>query len=370
MSNLATMIMEGASYGTAKLNHHYDHENGAGMIAMESAEALRDIYESIFYVPNSCEIQAALEGATCVEESSQASVMEASIKGAWEKIKQFFINLRDKVKDFLHNIKRYLTGIFGNDRKWVETYADDLKAIRNDLKGYKISMFKYSFDKYLNDGKLSSLFDNVNKVAEGSIDAALNNNYDTKVSKVSELDEGFIKDEFEKEYKKAVMTILGKDANEDEYDDILWSNMRSGAKGQSDTDDVEVSSFFDDAITALKSSNDVISNIDSAIKNADRNYGKILDGIKSAENSFNKLEKNSDGMIERKNGAVTYKYNSAGASNVTNTYHALSAIVTKIQSLENKKNNAVKTAVVERNAAYKKALTGAFAYARKNKGGK
>ena len=84
MSNLATMVMEGASlgYGSAKLDHSYDHENGAGLIAMECAEALHSIFEAEFYVPNTCTIQAAVKGATSVEESTQASVMEASIKGA------------------------------------------------------------------------------------------------------------------------------------------------------------------------------------------------------------------------------------------------------------------------------------------------
>ena len=94
MSNLASMIMEGTGFGRARLTHSYDHENGAGLIAMESAEALRDIFEAEFYIPNTCTIQATLEGASCVAESSQAAIMEASIKGAFEKIKPtcVFIN--------------------------------------------------------------------------------------------------------------------------------------------------------------------------------------------------------------------------------------------------------------------------------------
>jgi hypothetical protein len=45
-------------------------------------------------------------------------------------------------------------------------------------------------------------------------------------------------------------------------------------------------------------------------------------------------------------------------------------MISKEQTVANKIANAAKSAYVERNSAYKSALTGAFAYARKHKGGK
>ena len=64
MSNLATMIMEGSMGIGSKveLAHSYDHENGAGLIAMESAEALKDIFEAEFI--RRADIAAALNVIT------------------------------------------------------------------------------------------------------------------------------------------------------------------------------------------------------------------------------------------------------------------------------------------------------------------
>lgn len=371
MSNLASMVLEGAGMTrlSSSLTSHYDHENGAGLIAMESAEALHEIFEAEFYVPNTCTIQAAMEGVS-VEESTQASVMEASIKGAFEKIKQFFINLKDKVKEFLHNIKRYLTGIFGNDEKWVNEYGKEVKDIdAKYLKDYKIKMYTYTIDAALTKDDLSKMLEEAVKETETTI--AKIKLYSVGM-KEDDVDSDKIKEDFEKQYLDFIKDLCGKSIDADELDKALWSKMRNGADNDGDMDDVEVASNRDKFIAALKESKKVLAAYDNMISKTDSNYNKAIKVITDAEKKFNNLKTNDvGGKTEHDDkGNVTGVYGTGAQANITAMLHALSSFYSKCQNADNKANNAAKAAVVERNAAYKKALVGCFAYARKNKGGK
>ena len=370
MANLASMVMEGATYG-GKLDRHYDHENGAGLIAMESAEALRDIFEASFYTTNTCEIQAALEGASCIEESTQAEIMEAALNSAFDKIKQFFINLKDKVKEFLHNIKRYLTGIFGNDEKWVKTYEKELKALSgSDLKDYKVKMYTYTITDKLTKAQLadkaSTLADDVEKhmAKMASVDA--------KGKKEGDDWSEQLDDAAEKQYLDFIKDLVGKSIDEDELDKELWSAMRNGADGETDKDDVVVSGKISSFIETLKNSSKDVSAYDTMISKTDSMYQKAIKLVNDAEKKYSYAKENGGNGIDQHNiqDPLTKKFKSQGGKQyMIDALRKYSSTLSKMQTAENKKNNAAKSALTERNSAYKSALMGAFSYARKNKGG-
>ena len=371
MANMATMIMEGATIG-GKLSHHYDHENGAGLIAMESAEVLRDIFEASFYDVNTCEIQAALEGASCIEDSpTQADIMEAALNSAFDKIKQFFINLKDKVKDFLHNIKRYLTGIFGNDEKWVKTYEKELKALSSsDLKDYKIKMYDYSImpalEKGALEGKATKLTEDVKKVIDSTRGNTKGRKEDDDFSE--ELD-----DLAEKQYLDFIKELTGKSIDDDELDKTLWSLMRNGAASESDKDDVAVAGKINSFIETLKKATKDVSAYDSMISKTESMYQKAIKMVNETEKKYsNAKEVGGDGIGARniKDPETSKFMGPGGRQYMIDALRKYSSTLSKMQTAENKKNNAAKSALVERNSAYKSALTGAFAYARKHKGGK
>ncbi|MCM1218518.1 MAG: hypothetical protein NC548_28860 [Lachnospiraceae bacterium] len=372
MSNMATMIMEGASIGSAKLSRHYDHENGATLIAMESAEALNAIFKDVFYTPNSCTITAAMEGVA-VEESSQATVMEAALKGAFAKIKQFFINLKEKVKEFLHNIKRYLLGVFGNDEKWVKQYEKELNALTAaDLKDYKVKMYKYTLTTALTADALAKEADDLNAEVEKLIEQfkaqSLTKNGDDFDDEVDEI--------AEKRYKAFLKDLCGKDVDEDEVDKELWSKMRDGADNEKDMDDVDVSSAKSTMIAALKSSTKDVAAYDKCISKTDSMYQKAIKTVDKAQKDFDNLKESGmsgpggEKPKEEKwgdNNQNTRYYYSGAQTYVSTVLRKMSSTLSKMQSQQNKSWNAAKSALVERNSAYKKALVGAFAYARKNK---
>lgn len=392
MANLASMIMEGSMYGfsRANLTHSYDHEDGACLIAMESAEALRDIFEAEFYIPNSCTIQAALEGASCIEESSQAAIMEASVKGAFTKIKEFFIKLKEKVKEFLHNIKRYLLGIFGNDEKWVNQYEDELKALKSDqLKGYKIKMYEYTHLEVPS----SKGVDEVVTFAQQQIDNLLSDW--TRFDKDG-FDDEKVNDEYEKIYNEYIKEN-GKFDPDETLDKQIWSYYRGDASNENSKEVIEVStSFIKTCIDTIKKASKTISGIDKCATQTDSSYKKAIKLIDKVESKFSNLKfddgksKNvkaddlkldwgshtrtgndwGDGTPESERKVKTvpneYSLNSRMATNISTSLRALSSTASKIQTFENKKLTGLKSAITERNAAYKKALTGAFGYARKN----
>lgn len=364
MSNIAQLIMEGATIGASVTRENlskYGHENGATLIAMESAEALQQIFEAEFYVPNTCSITAALEGATSVEESTQAEVMEASIKDAFTKIKEFFIELKDKVVAFLHNIKRYLLGIFGNDVKWVNTYEKELKAIKSEnLKDYEIKMYNYiDLEK-----EVSTAIDDVERIAgdaESTTRAYITEFNKMGVGMKGSSDEEMMdtvekcKETLDSKIPEALGALIGKSKVDiDEYDKELWSYFRSGAESDADMDDVKVSGNITKFIDTIKNSEKNLSNWDKAATKADKTYKKMIKLVDDAA-------KKADGASDLgKNGGTKY------TAKVAEILRHYSSYVSKIQGYENKFYSAGKSAMVERNAAYKRALTGAFSYAKKH----
>lgn len=362
MSNMAQMIMEGASIGSVKLDRHYDHENGAALIAMECAEALNAIFEDVFYVPNTCTISAAMEGATCVEESSQAAIMEAALKGAFAKIKQFFINLKEKVKEFLHSIKRYLLGIFGNDEKWVKQYEKELNALSgSDLKDYKVKMYNYTIEAAISADALASKADSMIAEAEKAIAAAKAASHGNRADDDNLEDD--LKEKSDKTYKDFISDLCGKAVDEDEFDKEIWSKMRGGADGENDKDDVDVAGKKSAFIAALKSSTKDAAAYDKCIAKTDSMYQKAIKTVDKAQKDFEGLKTDDNGVAKDGNDM----YGTGSRQYVSAALRQLSSTLSRMQSAENKAWNAAKSALVERNSAYKKALVGAFAYARKNK---
>lgn len=361
MSNMAQMIMEGASIGSAKLNHHYDHETGAALIAMESAEALNAIFEDVFYIPNTCTIAAAMEGATCVEESSQAAIMEAALKGAFAKIKQFFIDLKEKVKEFLHNIKRYLLGVFGNDEKWIKQYEKDLNALSaSDLKDYKVKMYNYTIDSALSADALATGADKMIAETEKQINSIKASSHGAKEN--DDIDDE-LKEVVDKTYTEFISTLCGKKVDEDEFDKEIWSKMRDGADNEGDKDDVDVAGKKSAFIAALKSSTKDVAAYDKCISKTDSMYQKAIKTVDKAQKDFENLKTDDNGVAKEGDNM----YGAGARQAVSASLRALSSSLSKMQTAENKAWNAAKSALVERNGVYKKALVGAFAYAKKNK---
>lgn len=387
MSNLATMIMEGSgigSFGKANLKHSYDHENGAGLIAMESAEALRDIFEAEFYVPNTCTIAAALEGASCVEESSQAAIMEASVKGAFERIKKFFSDLKAKVLEFLHQIKRFLLGIFASDKKWIKDYKKDLEKLSdNDLKGYEVKMYEYDPKKMmaLNKLEIAAYQDDLMAKTKLWITMA-----DDAVKSDRHLDESDMDDKFNDKYESELKKLFDT-TDPDEIQSAAWSKMRSGAKSADDKKTISIGrTQISEYIKAIENAEADVKSFDDSITTVSKSYTKCINFINDCANKVDnakvvgtnisghdikEIDRKSIGLSEKDDsGSTNRRMGSNAAQSYATALRKMSAYTSKMQTANNAVFTAAKTALQERNREYKKVLVGAFGYARKHKGGK
>lgn len=381
MSNLATMIMEGSSYGFGggQLSHSYDHEDGATLIAMESAEALRNIFEAEFYVPNTCTISAALEGASSVTESSQVSVMEASVKGVFKSIADFFIKLKNKVVDFLHNIKRNLLGMFGNQEKWLTKYSDDVKALSDDdLKGYKYKMFEYNEIK-VDTIDINATAENLKSICKNYLTKAYGDTVGNK-----SLSEDDIDNELNDKYGAYLKKLVGN-SDPDEFNRSVWSFYRNNAYTKDSKTDIAIDKKkIESFMKAINDSSSVISTIDKLANQTNSVYNGAVSFVKECEanvakaykssdsNNITKIDRDKAGINSNPNADKSVNMGSTAVASYTMVLRKYSAYMSKCQNASNTMLSGAKQAISERNSEYMKVITGAFAYAKKNKkkGGK
>ena len=138
-------------------------------------------------------------------------------------------------------------------------------------------------------------------------------------------------------------------------------------------------SQIDAYIKAIKNSPKDLSAYDTTISKIDAAYNKAVKYINDCEKNVNDATEDKTG-IKKMNGAsvglpgktegTKVGMNSKKASNYAMCLRKYASYTSKIQNLTNTVYSASKSALQERNKAYKKALTGAFGYAKKNKGGK
>lgn len=381
MSNLASMIMEGAGYiGSGSLKRHYDHENGCGLIAMESAEALRDIFEAEFYIPNSNTIRATLEGTSY---DAYSSIMEAKEGSVFQKIKDFFIKLKNKVMDFFHSVKRYLLGVFGDDVKWVNNYEKELRAIRSEqLKDYTFKMYNYkNLDNELKRTEsIATLMENLVEKTKSNI-----NRVASTVNKEIEINEDTIKEIYDKEFEKEVKSIL-PDGDVDDIPKSVWSHLRDGANDESNKEEFDIgTSQISTYIASIKNGPKTVNQLDKLLGSIKKAYDKAIKLIDDAEKDVSsaKISDGGYGEINRKSVGEddyisedpatktkitlsTTNYSKKWLTEYAKQLRGMSAHYSNLQSLNNTLVTGIKTAYTERNSAYKKALVGAFGYARKH----
>ena len=253
----------------------------------------------------------------------------------------------------------------------MKTYEKELKALSSaDLKDYKIKMYDYDIMAALDKSGLEAKATKLTEEVENTMDTYRKN---TKGKKEDADFSDDLNDLAERQYLDFIKELVGKAIDEDELDKELWSLMRKGADSESDKDDVVVAPKIGTFIETLKKSTKDISAYDSMISKTDSIYQKAIKLVNDTQKKYeNAKEVGGDGIGARniKDPKTSKFMGPGGRQYMIEGLRKYSSTLSKMQTADNKKNNAAKSALVERNAAYKSALTGAFAYARKHKGGK
>ena len=351
--SLARTLMNGGIVGTLESNinpSRYGHEQGATVIAMESVEELHEIFlESYNY--EQADLAAATEGVA-LEGSQYEAVAEASMKGMFTKIKEFFIKLRDKVKAFLHEVRKYLDAVFMSGKDFAKKYEKEIDKMDN-IKDFSYKMFTYddaaidSVDKYADPkdaaDEMTSVLDDVFAQAE-----KLDKNSDLGDAGLEDIDRLIKEIKDTSEDDRIVQTVTyGKCKSADDFDEYAFGKFRKGATGPDDKEDKDLSGSDVKSMAKTLVDSKALSRFDSVQSSSDKLYATAIKKVDAAEKKFS----NAKGQVASKSAEALRLYSSG---------------VSKLQSYDNRMINAWKAAVKERDSVYKSVIMAAFANNRKN----
>lgn len=330
----------------------YGHEYGARIIAMETAEALHDIFLESFYGCEQADILAIKEGIA-LEGSQYEAIVEGLSVEAIDKIKGILMKLREKVKAFFDYIIRTIDKMTMDTSDFFKKHDAEFQQLKG-LKDFKFRMYNY------NDDAFTSVLDQQMTIAGANANSALSATKEF-LSNVTSVDgEGVNNDAAT---GQGIDTIMGtmKQAASDEFIYSAMSNkqatdsktfrqyafgiFRNGAKSPDDKKDMQI--------------NDVYAKL-SVVKNF------------SAEN-VKKVRQKMDGIYADAIGAIDTarvnvgKMQGANASKVAEVCRLVSTSLSKMQNAQNVVVTEWSRAVKERDSAYKAMAMKAMSYVRKVK---
>jgi hypothetical protein len=338
--NLASRLLENASIASFENTGKYGHDNGAALIAMESAELLNEIFTESFYVLNEAQVDAAFEGVS-VEESKYGEVMEGAIASGFEKIKGFLTKLKNAVKEFFANVGTHLDSVFKSGEEFVTKYEEKVKALKLD--GYTYEMYEYSDKLDSTDGTegVVKCIQNTVKASSKAAATVAKSAMNSKESVIQARDE--VKKEAQAQIDEAYRLAGAKSA--DDIDSALYALYRSPKAKKVK---VDIGKFMD-VLKTSKKSLEVVKKSGAEVTKAYDDAIKLVDDL---ERSTSKADKNDV------------------ASSALDVLRIISKALSTEQSVMNKKFSVWKTVLVERDRVYKSVIVGAFKYANTKKAAK
>ena len=339
---LASMLMEsafGAPDVSPEVLSRYNHEDGAALIAMESAADLHDIFVEGFIGMEELEFQqyrANMEGASEDVMEGIGDKIASSAKNAIMKIKELIKKLWEKVKAFFHNVRRFLDGIFMNGTDFVKKYEGELKKLKLDS-GCTYKMYKYTITEYSKKMVTSN---------KQSVNAQLKywNGLDSWLGK-EEIDTDTGLQENDTKFTDDSIAELKKDFGITDIDDMskaretVWSKLRGGATSEADKEDVVVK--ISEIISTLKSAPAQTKMFTDIAKDNDRLYSEIIKKLNTVADLAEKQK---------------------GGKRMANAARKYASKTSQVQNIKNMITNETKNAMSECVKAYKGACMAALKY--------
>ena len=236
---LASMLMESALGGVPmnvapELLRKYTHEDGASLIAMESAEDIHEIFYESFYTMESLEFskqRAAMEGASADVMEGIVDKIKGKAKAAMTKIKEKLKALWEKVKAFFKNTKTYLMAIFQNGAKFAKANQKMLKELELD------NDFQYEVYDYTVETGCKSMAISVESCASlvsASIDGWLEGTEEIRKNENRKDFKPDKSDMMKTHYEKLLTDEFGGSTDESAVTEFIWGKLRGDAKSAAD----------------------------------------------------------------------------------------------------------------------------------------
>lgn len=328
--SLAKMLLEGtASNLTASEASRYSADEGAAILAMESAELLQDIFMESECKENEIVLNAALEGYAPDSEIVQEGVGSA-LKGALDKVIAWFKKMKDGVVAFFKNVAKYLDKVFLSGKDFVKKYKSELQ--KKDLDGLTYTMYKYDDNALNNLDKETSI-----KNTESECDKVINtisDNADTMMKagkssadwikgyreknpsgelgedpnggkgKEAEAAKYTLKSNYERHkenYRKKKIEILNE-VNVEDIDtenpttsgvtDAFIKKYRGGAESESDKEELDV--VIRDSINIVEKTSSYISIVNTMMNKVKTKYDKGIKEVEKIQREADKLGTNDN----------------------------------------------------------------------------
>lgn len=326
---LASMLMESALGGVPmnvapELLRKYTHEDGASLIAMESAEDIHEIFYESFYTMESLEFskqRATMEGASADVMEGIVDKIKGKAKAAMTKIKEKLKALWEKVKAFFKNTKTYLMAIFQNGAKFAKANQKMLKELKLD-NDFEYEVYKYDIENACKamTGKVSGARESVMAAIQAQL------NLSSKARKGEDGASDFSSAGTGNMLKKYYDDLLAKDfggANDEEsLSEYIWGSLRGGIKSAAEKEVRR--GKIDDIVAELIKSTQLI---------------KTFNSMQSAEDDLFKkaIDKCSEGE----------KADEAKLPNIVAKFREFHSVVTKLSNLYTKITSFAKGAVTE-----------------------
>lgn len=330
----------------------YGHEYGARIIAMETAEALHDVFLESFYGCEQADILAIKEGIA-LEGSQYEAIVEGLSVEAIDKIKGILTKLREKVKAFFDYIVRSIDKITMDTSDFFKKHDAEFQQLKG-LKDFKFRMYNY------NDNAFDSAIEQQMGVAAANAESALSATKEF-LSNVTSVDgEGVNNDAGTGQGIDTVMNTM-KQASSDEFIYSAMSNkqatdsksfrqyafgiFRNGAKSPDDKKDMQISDVYA-KLSVVKNFN--AENVKKVRQKMDSIYGEAIGAIDTARVNVGKMQ-------------------GANAAKVAEVCRLVSTSLSKMQNAQNALVSEWSRAVKERDSAYKAMAMKAMSYVRKVK---
>lgn len=332
---LASMLMESAFGGVPnnvapEILSKYTHEDGATLIAMESAEDIRDIFFDSVYTMEALEFErerATMEGASEDVMEAIGEKIKTNAKAAISTIKTKLKQLWEKVKAFVKNVKTHLLSVFQNGSKFAKNNKDMLKKL--NLAGFEYEVYPYDIknacDKMSGDiagiaDEAIKEVDNLTSVKNTLKVDTLNDREDT-ASAVNDL----IKESF------------GGSDDEGDISKYIWGKLRGGI--QYGADKTVQTGKIDNLVDALIGAPKLIREFDSLWSKQDGIFKKAISKCNEGE-----------------------RLDSEKFPNMIKGYQQLNSSISKCSSMYNKVTGHAKDAVNEMIGEYMRVVRKALRY--------
>lgn len=328
MANLASVIMEGSGFGSLSVDlGNYDYSD---TILAESSfinSAMATLFTDVVAAEQSYMVSDVVAAATYIHEASNGNtidayaLLEASVGGAIDKIKNAFKKFINKIKEYYHKVIDWFKAMFSNAEKFVKNFGDTIKEKSRKVKGFKYEGFKYTISAGEAEvEKLRKAIDSEIKRTIEGFDFVANSptSEDFKTKILSKLDVNFNEDDLpsssevvdeyiEKNLKYSDTTEMKSEVADKFRDDMSKKSTITDFEGNS----------VDSMIKFLKDSSSTISKLENQLSKYEENVKKVIKQLDKAENWETKGEGNDSANTAKVSHA---SYLSSIITGLLNTY--------------------------------------------------